>query len=189
MIWETGPSTRPADLGEHLQAHGLIHVEDAPGMAVDLLALNEDLSTPSGLTIEPVGDVATLRSWLRPFTLGFEFPDFAANAFFDGYTSLGFSQHGPLRHYIGWLKGEAVATSSLFLGAGVAGIYNVAVMPEHRRQGIGMALTLTPLYDARNLGYRAGVLFSSQMGFNVYRRLGFLEYCKVSRYVWTGNAS
>ena len=67
LIWWTGPSTRPADLGERLQAHGLWHAEDAPGMAVDLLALPEELPTPSGLTIEPVGDVETLKEVAPPF--------------------------------------------------------------------------------------------------------------------------
>ena len=51
MLCHTGPSTRPVGLGQHLMAHGLAHVGDEPGMAVDLLALNDDPPTPSPLTI------------------------------------------------------------------------------------------------------------------------------------------
>ncbi len=41
------------------------------------------------------------------------------------------------------------------------------------------------------MGYRIGILHSLPMGFNVYRSLGFQEYCKFSTYLWTvdsGNA-
>ncbi|GAJ11442.1 unnamed protein product, partial [marine sediment metagenome] len=136
MTWWTGPATRPVDLGEHLEAHGLTHAGDPAGMAVDLLALNEDLPIPSDLTIERVGDVETLKEWLQAFATGFKFPDFAANAFFDIYAGLGFGQHLPWHHYAGRLKGEPVACSSVFLSAGVAGIYNVATVPHARGQGI-----------------------------------------------------
>src|SRR5262249_1148933 len=94
LIWWTGPSTRPTDLGERLQAHGLPQAEEAPGMAGNLGAWPGEGPTPAGLTIEPVGEVQTLRRWLRPFALGFEFPDVAATAFFDCYVSLGFSPQG-----------------------------------------------------------------------------------------------
>jgi hypothetical protein len=50
-------------------------------------------------------------------------------------------------------------------------------------------MTLAPLMDAREMGYRIGTLQSSEMGLNVYRRLGFKEYCRVSQYVWAGDAS
>jgi hypothetical protein len=42
MYWWTGPATRPPHLGTYLDRHGFIHTGDLPGMAADLLALNED---------------------------------------------------------------------------------------------------------------------------------------------------
>jgi GNAT superfamily N-acetyltransferase len=180
--WWTEPGTQPADLGTYLLAHGLAHTEGGPGMAVDLLALNEDLPVPSNLTVQHVDDTETLERWAYASIAGFEHPDTEVKTWFEVFTNLGFDL--PLRSYVGILNGEPVATSQLFLAAGVAGIYVVATVPDARRQGIGAVLTLAPLYEARAMGYRIGILHSSPMGLGVYRRLGFQEYCKMSHYVW-----
>ena len=186
LLWWIGPATRPTNLGEYLEAHGLTHTSDSPGMAADLQALNENLPIPSGLTIKCVGDVQTLILWLRPFSVGFEFPDFATKAWFNITAAIGLGPQVLVRHYVGLLKGEPVASSSLVLGAGVTGIYNIATVPEARRQGIGAVMTLVPLREARDLGYRIGILQSSQMAVGVYHRLGFQEYCTIKLYVWAG---
>ena len=186
MTWHTGPTTRPADLGLRLIAHGLTCVEDEPGMAVDLLALDDESVIPSALTIERVGDVEGLRRWCDVFALAFGLPDGVTRAMLGVEVDLGVGRHPWRRLYVGWLEGEAVATSLLFLGAGVAGIYGVGTVPGARRRGIGKAMTVARLLEARAMGYRIGVLHASPMGLGVYHRLGFQEYCRLRRYVWPG---
>jgi ribosomal protein S18 acetylase RimI-like enzyme len=89
----------------------------------------------------------------------------------------------PWSYYIGWLAGKPVACSALLLSSGVAGIYAVATVPKARGRGIGKALTLVPLREACAVGYRIGVLGSTQMGVDVYRQLGFQEYCRFVIYI------
>jgi ribosomal protein S18 acetylase RimI-like enzyme len=151
-------------------------------MAADLSALNEDLTAPSGLIVERVRDMGALRQWADTSATGFAFPETSVDTWFDVFAGLGFEL--PLRNYLGVLNGKPVATSQLFLAAGVSGIYVVVTLPEARRQGIGTAMTLAPLREARALGYRIGVLHAGRMALGVYRRIGFREYCKMSRYVW-----
>jgi ribosomal protein S18 acetylase RimI-like enzyme len=182
MSWWTDPGTLPTDLGRHLLAHSLTYTRGAPGMAVDLQALHEDVPTPSALTISRVDDEEALRKWAYASIIGFGHPESDADIWFDVFAGLGWDL--PLRNYVGLLDGEPVATAELFLAAGVAGIYVVATVPGARRQGIGTALTLAALRDARTMGYRIGILHASPMGLGVYRRLGFREYCRMSHYAW-----
>jgi GNAT superfamily N-acetyltransferase len=184
--WWVEPGIQPTDLGKHLAAYGLTYTEGGPGMAVDLLVLNET-STPAGLTIKKVGDARMLKEWVQAAITGFGLPESSEGTCFDLFTGLGFDL--PLRNYVGYLNGESVATAQLLLAAGVAGVYWVATVPEARRQGIAAAMTLAPLREARAMGYRIGILHSSAMGLGVYRRLGFQECCRMSHYVWAGETS
>jgi GNAT superfamily N-acetyltransferase len=184
MIWWTGPATQPPDLGNRLQAHGLMHSDDLPGMAVDLHHLSDHRPPPTTCTIQQVDNAEALQTWCRVCIAGFDMPDFAGNALYDLLIHKGFSPDLPSRNYLAMVDGQPVATTSVYVGAGVAGIYNVATLPHARRQGVATALILRALTDAHTLGYRIATLQSSPMGLGIYQQVGFREYCTISTYMW-----
>jgi Acetyltransferase (GNAT) family len=184
VCWWIGPSTQPADLAKYLERHGFADRREESGMAVDLEDLNESLPVPVGVSIHLAQDDASWRQWsitMRSGSGASSPNELGVNAW---CRILRQTSPETLLAYTGWLDGTPVATSLLFLAAGVAGIYNVVTIPEARRKGIGAMMTLHPLRQARSMGYRAAVLVATEMGRPVYHSLGFREYCKVSRYRW-----
>lgn len=180
--WHVGPGMTPPDLDQRLVDHGFCYAGDDIGMAVDLSALRPE-PPPPGLAIGRVTTPGDLADWVG--TLGKGFGEGPAEAGWVGmiFARLGLS-NPHWRHYLGRLDGVPVATATLFLGAGVAGIYFVFTVPETRSRGIGGAMTLAPLLEARALGFRIGVLGASLMGEPVYRRLGFRDYCRIGLFEW-----
>jgi GNAT superfamily N-acetyltransferase len=137
---------------------------------------------PEGFVVERVRDEKGLAAWIEALGSGFGEGPVEAEWVGEVYRRLG--DEGPWRPYLGRLGEEPVATATLFFGAGVAGVYFVCTVERARRRGIGAAVTLAALREAWDLGYRVGVLGSSEMGFPVYRRLGFDEYCRIGLYEW-----
>jgi GNAT superfamily N-acetyltransferase len=182
--WHVGPAMQPSDLGVRLVAHGFRYAGDDIGMAADLSALPAELDVTPALVIDRVRDEQDLAVWMRTLALGFGEGEREAAWVGEMYRRIGFGDHLPWRHYLGTLNDTPVATASLFLAAGVAGIYFVFTVPEARRQGIGAAITYAALREAYALGYRVGVLGASEAGYSVYRRLGFREYCRLGIYEW-----
>lgn len=160
-----GPNSEPKDLRTHLVKNGFVAMDhNPPGMAIRLDGAGEERPCPVDLRIERVGDDEGLREWLSFFPL-FEFNMFKV-----------LMESPEVRLYLGRIDGEAIGTSMMFLSSGVAGLYQVEVSPEHRRRRIGTAMTLAPMEDARQLGYRIAVLQASKMGAPVYRKIGFKSY-------------
>lgn len=187
MYWWVGPSARPAQLGKHLERHGFTYAGNSPAMAVDMRTLLEGPPKIPGLVVTPVEDVETLRTWARAAAIGTEFPERFHNELVALEIGVGLEPREHLyTRYIAYQNGVAVGTSALLLHAGVAGLFAVATIPRARGQGIGTALTLVPLLEARRRGYRVGTLQATPMGFPVYERLGFREVCRPIRlYFWS----
>jgi len=180
FTWWLEPHLKRADWESVLARHGFGFSDDTPGMAIDLHTLNTSLPPMDGFKIRVVTDEESLRTWTNIFIKGYGLPAAWEAITFEQWLKFGFDF--PMRNYIGYLNGTPVSTSTIFYGGGAAGIYDVATLPEARGKGLGAALTLQPLLDARQMGYRVGVLQSSDMGFNVYKKLGFRHLCQIENF-------
>ena len=183
LSWLTQDGVPAIGIKKYLEAHGLTFSEAfATEMAADLMALRSPIPIPNHLSIIRVEDGETLKKWIHIASIGFGVPNDAEDIWYEFFEEAACSF--PFRTYLALLNGEPVATSQLFTSAGVAGIYNVTCIPEARGCGIGSAVVMTPLLEAREMGYRVGILQASSMGYKVYRRLGFQDFGKLSVYLW-----
>lgn len=180
--WSVGPSTRPSHLAGILESRGFVYRASTKGMAVDLMAMREDVPTNAELVITEIQDLAHLGVLRDMEMQGFGATREMAQRYYDVYARAGFGNGLPLHHFIGWLHDAPVAIASLLYHAGVAGVYGVATIPEARRQGVGAAMTLHVLRVARSTGYRIAILSPTDMSEAIYRRIGFHEYCKIHHY-------
>lgn len=161
-----GPS-RPG-VEEAIRAAGFTSQPPMPAMAADIDALGPT-ELPPRMRFEAIAEVPDRDGWIEAFAAGYALPVEVAGLF------------GPTERVEGcqWFAIRAsegiVATSLLVLDRGLAGIYCVATRPEARGQGLGAHATAEPLRLARALGYRVGVLQSSEAGHSIYRRLGFSD--------------
>lgn len=202
FFWWTGGDSSPSDLEERLAKRGLISMveqtqelakgilstqQGSPCMVAELGSLNESVltQTPEGFLIKEIEDESELYDFKKVFVETYEIPEWAGQAWVDATLKIGIGKT-PWRLFVGYLENEPVATNLLFNGAGVASVYAIATVPAARGKGIGAAITLKPLLEARDQqGYRYAVLFSTEMGIPVYQRIGFrLTDVRINRYLW-----
>src|SRR5689334_15856528 len=146
--WHVGPSmhanwrgpaaTAREKLGGALGAAGFEPDGSEPGMAVALDELVPPRVVP-GFQLERVTDDAALEVWAATLGQGFGEGEKEARWVASVYRKLGYDD--PWRHYVAKVDGVPVGTITVYLAAGVAGVYFVMTVPEARRRGIGAALT------------------------------------------------
>jgi len=156
-------------------------------MIADLHKMNESLldKTPQGFEMNDVQNEKDLQDFKRVLIEGYDIPEPMADGWVQAAHEFGIGKT-PWRMVLGRLNGEPVGTNIIFNGAGVVGVYGIAVPPSARGKGIGAAITLKPVLDARDKdGYNHAVLFSTEMGAPVYERIGFrMTDVRINRYLW-----
>jgi hypothetical protein len=164
----------------HVKASGFALAHAMPAMAVDIDTLpTQELA--AGYTFEEVHASAD-GAWCDAFAAGYEIPRPVAQVFGPAAAAASASKDA-LRYFAVRKDGAIVTTSLVYLDGGLAGIYCVSTIPSERRKGLGTYATAEPLRRARELGYRTGILQSSEMGEGVYRGLGFKTFGSLPLYV------
>lgn len=184
--WWMLPGDQPPDLRARLVTSDFAPAGDQPGMAIALDQLGPAPQTPKDVAVAEVTDVEGIGAHMRLVASGSSLPPELELAFLALLRRLPFGPGKPIRYFLAHEHGEPVGTSLIVLSGRAAGIFSVATAPQARGRGVGALVTDAALRAAREEGHRIAILESSQMGYNVYRRLGFEEYCQIGHYAWTG---
>jgi len=191
--WPIGPLSTPKNIKDLLTQNGLANLGGSPGMALNLISISRNsqelVPNVKISKIESGNDGSKLQSWCDIWSTNFGLPKFVADFFREFFIKGLESQQTQLYLFIAYLNGDPVATSMVLYGAGVAGIYNITTSEDARKKGVGKAITLASLYEAKDRGYEIAVLGSSEMGFNLYTKLGFKEYCTMYQFMWTPDSN
>lgn len=157
-------------LADACLAAGLIEHWQPPLMVLDPIPEAAPPPPPAaaGLSIAPL-DAGNVEGYVQAMCAGFGMPleigrvMFGANLLgLEGFTG-----------FVGSIDGAAVSTSAVFVVDGIAGVYNVATVPEHRGRGIGEALTWEASMAGRRGGAAVAILQASEQGEPVYTRMGY----------------
>jgi GNAT superfamily N-acetyltransferase len=175
--WFIDPDSTPANLIDLLEAQGWGKFFHRTGMALEIKGPLPTGPLPEGVTIAPVTDDAGMHIWPRLF-FSERSPEHLdhLSAFYREFRQI---EDKASTYFIACRNGEPVASSLLYLGAGVAGLYWIGTIPKARRQGIATALTRHTLQYAQNLGYNRAILQASDAGVPIYLSLGFKAYCRI----------
>ena len=85
--------------------------------------------------------------------------------------------------YVGYHDEEPVSTAAVVVGAGVAGVYNVATLPGSQGRGYGEAIMRHALEQARRQhGVETTILQSTPAGYRLYERMGYRTVTTVAVY-------
>jgi ribosomal protein S18 acetylase RimI-like enzyme len=168
------------DREDVLRAAGLVALdrdmswEEAPRASMPAVVL------PPGIRIEEVRDEADHRTWARTLREIHGFDAGGEHAWLEPGRMAGWGGL-PWRMWTAFDDNEPVGVTLLFCGGGVASLIGVGVTEDRRRRGIGRALTVLPLHDAKEA--TAG-LFCTSSGAALFRSLGFRPQGRTTRWLW-----
>lgn len=175
------PGPLPPSLQSLVGKAGFILAEAMPAMAIDIDSMVQP-SLPEGFTFAEVTSPDDDPAWCESFAKGYGIPLRVARDF--GLRAAEkYLDRGEIHYFAIIQNDQIVSTSVLYLEGGFAGIYCVSTLPANRGTGLAAVATAQPLRQARDLGYRSGILQSSLMGESVYRRLGFQQFGTMPLYV------
>lgn len=139
-------------------------------MGMDLQQLDMKYSFKPGVKVWKVTTDAEFEQWLT-VTASRRANGSSVREYFKNFKPSQNNQS--VSFYLGAINGKVVGTGLIFFSNDFASLYWIGVHPDHRRHGLGSALSYEPLKEALRRGYRWSVLQAQPLGVPVYPKLGF----------------
>jgi len=143
-------------------------------MAIDLAKVPESSNIPEGMEIKEVLDLDELKTWTDVLVKSSEFPEIAVS--YKKYFIKAGLKDINSHYYLGFLNGKPVASSVLFDGEGAAGIFYIGTIHKVRKKGIAKTMVYHVLSEAKKKKYHISILQASEMGYPMYKKIGFKKY-------------
>jgi len=183
--WKTRGHDRPADLGERLEAHGLVPEEVETVMVGQARLLAVDVDLPDGVTVRRVDLLPERDAWVT------EASAVAAEIFGDGPSGEEMLERldrmeGFEQFWVAEAEGHVICSGRLAMveGTDFAGIWGGSTLPEWRGKGIYRALTAARARAALEAGVRYINSDCTAMSRPILERSGLVAVTTTTPYVW-----
>jgi hypothetical protein len=184
--WKTRGHDRPEDLGERLEAHGLVPEEIETVMVGEATALAVDVELPPGVRVRRVDQLPERDA------LVVEASEVAARIFGDGPSGAEMldrldRMQGLEQFWVAEADGHVVCSGRLARveGTEFAGVWGGSTLPEWRGRGIYRALTAARARAALDEGVRYIHSDCTAMSRPILERSGLVAVTTSTPYVWS----
>lgn len=179
--WWCGPASTSPQIEAVLARRGLLGGAKNPGMHLDLTSTTLPATDAD---IRRCSSPDEHRAATATFLTGFELSLDLLDDFDHMLQSVPTTSDQQVTVLHAFVDDEPAGTGMVAAIGGVAGLYNIAVLPQARNKGLGAAITLELLRAGANAGCAEAILHASAMGFPVYRSLGFETVCELQSHIW-----
>lgn len=178
--WFTEKHPIPPTIQTILNKQHFQFLGEFSGIAVELNKIIFNIAdVDSDVTIKIITTDHDFEQSISIICESFQLSDGVKTCFRTMFNSYG--EHGKLKHYLGFYKGEALATLSTYMQDSVVGLYNGVTLERGRKKGLCSQLILQAMTDAKIAGgeYAVAQLMSSGMAKGLTEKMGFKPYCSL----------
>lgn len=177
FIWVVHPTAEPKGLEDFLIKKGLTLAGIEVGMVLGIGRWKAKSQQPKGnVQYIEVSDDKTLRDFEELITLYWDLPE-QTKPYVHNFTQWAYQSGKRGKWLLAYMDNEPVGKAYLSLRGvhDTASIWGVYVKPAARGLGIASILTEWAITKAAEAGKTRVVLAATEMGINMYRRIGFKE--------------
>jgi ribosomal protein S18 acetylase RimI-like enzyme len=157
---------------------GFRAISHPPGMVANkILPPTRELPT---LEVHKVSNKKLQNAFAEITALSFEIPYNIAQTVYAHDRAW----RGEYQGYVGFANGRPAAIVAIVVAAEAIGVYSLATDPSHRRRGYAESVMRAAVQDAQErTGIERVVLQSTEVGYPLYRRMGFRDTTRFSVYL------